>query len=310
MLEIDRQIISAIRSCDTKEGLHVHLQNAVELEHATIPPYLTAMYSLVPGANEEIAAVLRDIVLEEMLHMNLSANVLIAIGGSPQINDPRFVPGYPGNLPMGIGKNLSVPIKAFSKDLVRDVFMKIEEPEHPIPVATLEAVLGPQYATIGEFYAAIKGKLRDLGDGAFVAGAGRQVLSWFGGDRVFPIVDVRSAERAIDIIVVEGEGTRTDPFESPGRPAHYYRFGEIYHGRKIVKDGDGFAYAGEAIPFDEAGVYPMIDNPSATDFPPGSQAAMLSDWSFALRPAGAAGSVAVGDAAAAASQLPASSQTI
>src|SRR2546429_359307 len=140
MLKIDRQIISAIRSCDTKEGLRVHLQNAVELEHATIPPYLTAMYSLLPGANEKIAA-----------------------------------------------------------------------------------------------------KLRDLGDGAFVAGADRQVLSWFGDDRVFPIVDVRSAERAIDIIVVEGEGTQTDPFESPGRPAHYYRFGEIYHGRKFVKDGSGFA---------------------------------------------------------------------
>lgn len=275
MLRIDRQVVAAIRSCRTKEELFTHLQSAVELEHATIPPYLTAMYSLMPGTNAEVARLLRGIVIEEMLHMTISANVLVAIGGHPQINKRRFVPRYPGPLPMGIGHDLVVPIKAFSKELVRDVFMKIEEPEHPIPVrAAAEAA--PQYATIGEFYAAIKEKIGELGNGVFVVGPDKQVLTWFDPARLFPIVDVPSAQRALDVIVVEGEGTPTDPFESPGEPAHYYRFGEIAAGRRIVKTDTGYAYAGEPIPFDPAGVYPMADNPTPDLYPPGSQAAVLS----------------------------------
>jgi hypothetical protein len=276
MLKIDRQIVDDIRSCGTKEELYVHLQRAVELEHATIPTYLTAMYSLKPGTNAEIAAFVRGIVVEEMLHMTISANTLVAIGGRPQINNPQFVPNYPNYLPMGIGHDLVVPIKAFSKELVHDVFMVIEEPEHPIPIMALAAT-EPQYATIGEFYAAIKAKIRELGDDIFVVGPEQQVLAWFDRDRLFPIVDATSAERAIDIIVVEGEGTSTDPFEVPGQPAHYYRFGEIYHGKQIVKTADGYAYSGAPLPFDPAGVYPMVDNPTPDLYPPGSQVKMLSD---------------------------------
>ena len=51
-----------------------------------------------------------------------------------------------------------------------------------------------------------------------------------------PVSDRRCppAKHGIDIIVQEGEGTSTDPFQSPGDPAHYYKFGEISDGRKII----------------------------------------------------------------------------
>jgi hypothetical protein len=207
--------------------LRRYLQNAVELEHATIPPYLTAMYSLRPGTNEEISSLVRSVVIEEMLHMTIAANILVAIGGSPQINNPAFVPKYPGPLPMGIGGNLIVPIKAFSKDLVKEVFMEIEEPEDPIPVSTSLAAEEPEFATIGQFYQEIQRKITELGDGIFTVGPERQVLTWFDSERLFPIVDVESANRAIETVVIEGEGTSTDPFEGDGEPAHFYRFGEM-----------------------------------------------------------------------------------
>ena len=282
MLRIDKNIVRGIRRCARKEDLYEYLQNAIELEHATIPPYLTAMLSLKPGTNEAIRALIRSVVIEEMLHMTISANILVAIGGSPQINNPKFVPKYPGPLPMNIGDGLIVPIKKFSKDLVRDVFMVIEEPKDPIPVSSKTAV-EEEYDTIGEFYTAIQQKITELGDSIFVVGPERQVLSWFDPQRLFPIVDVTSANNAIEIIIIEGEGTATSPFESPGDPAHYYRFGEIYYGKRLVKTEDGgYAYGGEAIPFDESGVYPMIDNPKSEDYPPGTQVARLSDiFSFA-----------------------------
>ena len=276
MIKIDRKIVRGIAACQKKEHLHRYVQKAVELEHATIPPYLTAMYSLIPGTNDDIAGLILSIVKEEMLHMTIAANLLVAIGGHPKINNPDFIVHYPDKLPMGIGGDLIVPIKAFSKQLVKDVFMEIEAPEDPIPVKAQAEAL-PEYATIGEFYAAIQDKIHELGDAIFVVGAEEQVLSWFGQDLLFPIVDVKAANHAIDIVVIQGEGTHGDPFESPGVPAHFYRFGEIYAGKKLIKTDDGYAWGGDPVPFDETGVYPMIDNPSPADYPAGSYVAMLSD---------------------------------
>jgi hypothetical protein len=87
-----------------RAGVVEALQNAVRLEHATVPPYLTALYTLKPGgAGVRVAAgILRGIVEEEMLHMALACNILNAIGGTPRIAEPGFIPDYPGPLPMGI----------------------------------------------------------------------------------------------------------------------------------------------------------------------------------------------------------------
>ncbi len=45
------------------------LQAAIQLEHATIPPYLYALYSLDPARNGAIADIIQGVVVEEMLHM-------------------------------------------------------------------------------------------------------------------------------------------------------------------------------------------------------------------------------------------------
>jgi hypothetical protein len=275
MIKLQPGIISGIRAATNADELGVYLQNAVELEHSTIPPYLTAMFSLRPGTNLQIAEHIREIVLEEMLHMTIAANILIAIGGSPSINQPGFVPNYPGPLPMNIG-DLQVGIEAFSIGLVKGTFMDIEEPEHPIPVSTEAAkVAAPQYATIGEFYDAIKEQIQALGSSIFVqTSAPPQVVNanWFSADRLFTITGVDTACRAIDLIKLEGEGTSVSPFESPGDAAHYYKYGEIAAGRELVQTATGFAYAGAPILFDPAGVWPLRPNCKLADFAPGTQA--------------------------------------
>jgi hypothetical protein len=270
MIRIERSLVQGVRAATQAADLHVYLQNAIELEHATIPPYLTAMFSLRPGSNQIIGAMIQSIVVEEMLHLTIVGNILVAIGGRPQINRRGFIPTYPGPLPMSIGgAGFEVGIEAFSKTLVHDTFMTIEEPEHPVPI---KAAAEPEYATIGQFYEAIQQKISELGDGIFTVGPDQQVLTWFDSARLFPITSVATANKGIDIIVVEGEGTSTDPFQSPGDPAHYYKFGEIWHGRRIVRTPEGYAYAGAPVPFDPAGVYPMRANCKIADFPEGSQA--------------------------------------
>jgi len=284
MIRLQRAAVDAVRTAKQPSDLYPWLQNAIELEHSTIPPYLTAMFSLKPGTNDDIARLIRSIVVEEMMHMTIASNILIAIGGRPAINTPRFIPKYPGHLPMSIGgPEFVVGIEAFSKPLVENVFMKIEEPEHPIPVQVRAAATVPDFATIGEFYDALKAKLAEFTDAIFVVSPEQQVIRWMGFQRIEPIIGVASAHRGIDVIVQEGEGTSTSPFQSPGDPAHFYKFGEVLHGHKIVQKPDGgFAYAGDEVPFDPAGVFPMRPNPKICDFAAGTQArARVMEYSYA-----------------------------
>ena len=76
-------------------AVRASLQVAIELEHATIPPYLYALYSIAPGTNQAAASIIRSVVLEEMLHLTLAANILNAVGGEPMLDDPSLFPHIP-----------------------------------------------------------------------------------------------------------------------------------------------------------------------------------------------------------------------
>ena len=277
MIQLDRKIITGILTAETGPDLYYYLKEAVKLEHSTIPPYLTAMFSLKPGVNQRVAQLIKSIVVEEMLHMTIASNILIAIGGNPEINTKGFVPDYPGPLPLDIG-GLKVGIEAFTIPLVDKVFRAIEQPEEEVPVhpPTLGlAEVEPEFATIGAFYDAIKKKIVDLGPGIFVhKTAPPQVVSnrWFPKEKLFPITDPVSACRAIDLIKLEGEGTSVTPFQAPGDPAHFYKFGEILEGREVVVTPTGFSYNGAAVLFDPSGVWPLRPNCKIADFAAGTQA--------------------------------------
>jgi hypothetical protein len=277
MIRLQPHIVSGIRAANSPEELHKYLQKAIELEHSTIPPYLTAMLSLRSGSNRRIGEMIRSIVIQEMLHMAIAANILIAIGGRPQINRRGFIPDYPGPLPMDIGDGLIVGIEAFSMPLLKNVFMVIEEPEEEIPVRTPRLLMTgePEYATIGEFYDAIKEKIVALGPSIFIhRTAPPQVVAneWFAAEKLFAITDPESACQAIDIIKIEGEGTSVTPFQSPDDPAHFYKFGSIVAGRELIATPTGYVYGGAPIEFDPSAIWPLRANCKIADFQPGTQA--------------------------------------
>jgi hypothetical protein len=267
----------------TLPGLHRALQQAIELEHAVLPPYLYSLYSLVPGKNQQIADLLLSIILEEMLHMALVCNILNAIGGAPEIDKPDFIPAYPGPLPGGIENGVNVRLACFSKKLVKEVFMAIEEPEEPLkfPVVNVAFLAAPAVVTIGQFYKRIKEQMIELSthDNIFTGRPDYQLTQGLPSTRLIPVVDVQSACQAIATIVEQGEGTPLSPLDPQQEPAHYYRFAEIFYGRALVPDPAplGFAYAGAIIPFNESGVYPVKVNPRAATYPSGSAARKAND---------------------------------
>lgn len=274
MLLIHADFVTRVRAAETPAALLELIQGAVELEFSTIPPYLTAMLSLMPGTNREIWEILHSVVVDEMLHMAVGCNLMTALGGGARIDSPAFVPRYPTHLPMAINSGLLVPLQAYSVTTVRDVFMKIEAPETPL---VFPFAAGPvPYATIGEFYRALAARLGELGPDVFVGDPTRQLDApqWF-GSRLRPMRQPQDAIAAITELVSEGEGTKTSPLDAQGDVAHYYRFEQLLHGHRLVSDAtapQGFAFRGAAIPFNPANVFPLVPNQQLDALEPDSQA--------------------------------------
>ena len=289
MLKIRSELVAGVRAAERAEDLYEYQQGAIELEHATIPLYLTAAFSIKPGFNREARAIIISVANQEMLHMSIAANVLNAIGGRPMMDQPGFIPLFPGPLPMHIHEGLTASLQKVTRGLVYNVFMAIEEPEVPIKLRVKQMTVLPtpqfaaappaeSYATIGDFYDAIKERIHAFGDKIFKHPSSPQVVdnTWFPPDQMFPVTDARSACRAINVIVEQGEGTRTSPLEGlDGEPAHYYRLAQIVYGRMLVKDPDtkeGYSYSGAPVPLNPAGVWNLYPDAKAFDYAPDSRA--------------------------------------
>lgn len=276
MLKLKTEFVQGIVNAKSIEELFPLVQNAIELEHATIPPYLTAIFCLKPNTEKEIWHIIHSIVIEEMMHMTIASNILNALGGAPKINDPSFVPEYPSTLPMGIGDGLVVNLEKYSKEQVTNTFMEIEEPEDPIVFTrNLQAEVAlPEFHTIGEFYNALKQKINEIAPDKLPGDPKKQVTSkFFSPDELFPILTKQDAMNAIDIIVEQGEGTTTTP-DFDGEIAHYYKFEELSKGKRLVKDASakhGYSFTGAAIPFDPNNVQPIFPNTKAEMLAEGSE---------------------------------------
>ncbi|MET7464953.1 ferritin-like domain-containing protein [Nonomuraea sp. NPDC005501] len=140
---------------DTLDSLREHLQWTIELEHATLPPYLTALYSLDPEPNPAVVEVVSGVFVEEMLHLALAANLLNAVGGAPRLDTPEMLPLHPRKLPHG---DLELSLVPFGPEVL-EMFLRLEQLAPP--GAPPE---DNNYETIGQFYAAIEQGLRYLCD--------------------------------------------------------------------------------------------------------------------------------------------------
>ena len=70
------------------DDLRDYLRVALQLEHATIPPYLTALYSIHPVTNADASRILRVVAVEEMLHLTLVPTSSTPSAASPTSPPP------------------------------------------------------------------------------------------------------------------------------------------------------------------------------------------------------------------------------
>jgi hypothetical protein len=267
----------------TVDDLRRHLQAAVELELLVIPPYLCALYSLHPGTNAEAALVVRSVVVEEMLHMILAANVLNAVGGRPTVADPDWVPRYPAAIPYHEPESFQVGLLPFG-DPALDVFLAIENPSYPVgrPQAAPPDAAIPRamelsrergYRTVGAFYEAIQEGLFALDEqiGAkrlFCGDRARQIGPehyYASGGHALVVHDLDTALVALEQIIDQGEGELreskpSEKVDDEGNLAHYYRFNELRRRRRYRAEDAPADPTGPPIQIDLAAIYPMKPN--------------------------------------------------
>ncbi|MEY3869869.1 MAG: hypothetical protein RLZZ338_3760 [Cyanobacteriota bacterium] len=291
----------SLKLITTVEKLHVYLKTAMKIEHATIPPYLTALYSLKPGKNLEAFHIIRQVAVEEMLHLTLVANVFNAVGGKWEegvLTAKDFIPKYPTFLPTG-STDFKVSLSKFSEKTVA-TFRKIErskevtEGEALVESRTeqeyLANVLGydrtKSFFSIGLFYAEIIRGLyalhKQMGASLFCGDPKRQITPEYyysGGGDIIPVTDINSAIRALKVIQEQGEGSRIETiYDAERELGHDFRFQQLELGQYYQVDKDDPEKSdkphhptGEKFTVDWKAVYPIKENAHLMDYPDGTE---------------------------------------
>ncbi|MCE9520998.1 MAG: ferritin-like protein, partial [Alphaproteobacteria bacterium] len=260
-----------------REELIFLLCEAAEFEHAVMCTYLYAMWSLKRDTSEgvtaaELAAIdrwrasLRQVAREEMLHLCLVNNLLSALGAAPHLRKPEF-PVRAGHFPADVVMRLS----PFSESALNH-FLYIERPEglnirdgvsfdhkEHYNRAARPDLLSPSpqdYVSQGHLYHGVLNGLIRLveqwGEAkVFVGHDQAQVAAAeFGLPGLFKVTDLKSATRAIEEIVTQGEGA-----PAHNDASHYARFAAI---------NNEFGQLRQARPA-FAPARPVVENPTLND---------------------------------------------
>jgi hypothetical protein len=254
----------------TVDDLRNHLAQAAAVELSTVPLYLYAAYSIKTQGykqwNPGISAfrAIRSVVIEEMLHLCLARNLLLAIDGAEHVRfyDAEFVPAFPTPMLHRVPP-LELQLEAASPTLMREIFMPLEQP------AVDEAPPQPdQYNTLGQFYAAIEAGFDylDANDHDELWHSthadfqyDRAYWNNDGGGSPLIVTDLATAKNAIRTIVEQGEGAAPGHEDVPISPADpKLGLDELSHYAKFSRIAEGIDIIGE--------VWPVPNNPKRDDY--------------------------------------------
>lgn len=240
---------AVVAQLNSREEILHALYEAAELEHNLMCTYLYAAFSLKDSEAEglrpeEVEAVRRwrgeliKVSVEEMGHLTAVWNITSALGGTPRFGRGNF-PLDVGNLPASV----TVRLAPFNQATLQH-FIFLERPKgstepdgegfvYPRTFGRGNAraritPMGIDYATVGDFYAAVSAGLcalvaRETEDNAF---DGDPALQLSPNEVALPaakrVICLKTATAAFDAIVVQGEGAPHDSTDS-----HYQRFSSI-----------------------------------------------------------------------------------
>ncbi len=236
------------------------LTEAAELEHQVLCSYLLASFTLKDDANEGLSqeqlkavrrwrSIIREITVQEMLHLASACNLLTAVGGAPHLRRPNLP-----NSPRAYPGAFQLRLMPFSLEAVEQ-FIFLERPESLDPVEDERTgYLSPQapslkltdifsserhYDTLGELYRGIQDGLtylsHKLGEKQLFIGPedAQTDDSHFRLPGLIKVGNLTSAMAAVNIIIEQGEGATVDIEDS-----HYRKFLKIRDEHEALKAAD------------------------------------------------------------------------
>ncbi|KIM87529.1 hypothetical protein PILCRDRAFT_85939 [Piloderma croceum F 1598] len=226
----------------TVESLQEHLQFAMAVELSTIPLYLYGMYSV--NNDNAVSGAVRGVVVEEMLHLCLAGNALLAVGGTPKLYDPEIIPKYPAPMP-GRKPDLILQLREMTKENLQTYIdsapLTKYAPQLELPEAADAPAQPDEYNTLGQFYLAIEQGFQFLSSNPNLFNLAT-IPAQFPPDSVFfpkfedeggivVVQDLPSALTALTTIVHQGEGNPR-PFVGPDKDEkdHYDIFLDLQSG--------------------------------------------------------------------------------
>ncbi|MBX9268029.1 ferritin-like protein [Chromobacterium violaceum] len=278
---------------DARKPLQDAAQLAIQVEMTTIPPYLTALYS-ISDPNCEAYQLLRSVMMEEMFHINQAANLLVAIGGRPRLTGSA-APVYPCYLPhANTSTTPFIGLCRASVEVFNDTFTAIETPAPPHAPPR-----GNNYSYIAQLYDALLDGLAAYPDQAALFQPNPDAcqrldiyLGKFGGKPV-RVTDLASARLGVQQIVQQGEGSVPESQSMiPIEPwATYNTYGERTDGTYGPIIGSPYEMSHfkkfRTVSLDKAAfppTYPIVSNPKRSDFtnPLAIQLVELFDIAYSL----------------------------
>lgn len=203
----------------------IHAQVAVAVELYTIPYYLSALASIIPpgspnSTDNSTAAynAVLSVCTEEMLHLQLAANMCLALNGRPNFTAPVYgvAPTFPNGVAIlqpddpatGDDSVLNATIGNILQAL--PTMLDIE-----VPTEFEAGRLVPPYKSIGQMYAALRYWAKLASAQAHWSTANQQALF---GTQTYPqiIGSYADLSAAIDTICEQGEGQAMSP--PPAKP--------------------------------------------------------------------------------------------
>lgn len=185
----------------TKKLVQDHARVAVAIELYTVPFYTTVMTS-IKDTESEAYNILRGILIEEMMHLQLAANLCIALDTTPRLSIPDYTRDIPYLKP-GVVINADMePLNARTLDEM----MAIETPEDVVDDGIDKDEPDFPYSSIGEMYDALLHGIEQVGVDQFGWKTENQQKLWLDQGYKQIVKNIDDAQEAIEAIKQQGEG--------------------------------------------------------------------------------------------------------
>jgi hypothetical protein len=278
LVPTDRHLVRV----NDREQLIYLLTEAAEIEHGLMCTYLYALWSLKQSQDEgvtpaQLAAIdrwrkeIRSVAMEEMAHLATVNNLLMSIGSPAHFRRQNFpiAPGYhPASLVVRLAPLTRATLAHFvylerpeGMDMAQAAGFESAATYRRAPHHTRITPTAEDYDTVGHLYRGIEEGFRhlaaELGEAALFAGdpaaqLGPEVMRMPG---LVAVRNLATAVQAIDVIIEQGEGGRSDAQES-----HFARF------QAMADEYDAFlAEDADFVPHRDIVSDPVMFRPIAND---------------------------------------------